>query len=73
MTNQSLIDGLASSANLVMGEGNEATPIAVAEDLPFIEFVDRNPTTGEIDSLVINPEDDLYEPILSSAPWERRS
>lgn len=72
MTNQSLIDGLASSANLVMGEGNEATPIAIAQDLSFIEFVNRNPTQEEIQSLVIDPKDDLYEPILSHAPWKKR-
>lgn len=72
MTNQSLIDGLASSANLIMGEGNEATPIVIAHDLPFIEFVQRNPTEEEINSLRINPEDDLYEPILSHAPWKKR-
>lgn len=71
MTNQSIIDGLASSANLVMGEGNEATPIAVAEDLTFVEFVDRNPTQEEIKSLIIDPQDDLYEPLLSNAPWKK--
>lgn len=69
MTNQSIIDGLASSANLVMGEGNEATPIAVADDIPFVEFVDRNPTDEEITSLQINPEDDLYEALITNAPW----
>lgn len=71
MTHQSLIDGIASSANLVMGEGNEATPIAVATDIPFITFVDRNPTKEEIQSIIINPQDDLYAPILTSAPWQK--
>lgn len=69
MTNQSIIDGLASAANLVMGEGDEAVPIAVASDLAFIEFVDRNPIKEELESLLIDPEDDLYEPLLSNAPW----
>lgn len=67
----SIVDSLATSASLVMGEGSEQSPLAVITDVPFIEFQDRNPTQEEIESLKIDIDSDLYTPILSSAPWEK--
>jgi F420-0:gamma-glutamyl ligase len=64
-------DALATAAVLVMGEGSEQTPLAVAEELGFVEFQDRDPSAAELAELVIAPEDDLYAPLLTSAPWER--
>lgn len=69
----SVIDNLASSAALVMGEGDEQTPLALIEEVPFIEFVDRNPTQEELDSLKISIEEDLYSPLLKSTPWKKGS
>lgn len=66
-----IADSLAAAAVLKMGEGAEQTPIAVIEDLPQVEFLDRNPTMGELNNLKIELEDDLYSPLLNSVKWEK--
>lgn len=67
-----VVDGLASAAVLVMGEGTEQTPIALISDVPFINFVDRNPTQKEIgEYFVKHMEDDLFEPFLRNMGWEK--
>ncbi|MFA7253030.1 MAG: coenzyme F420-0:L-glutamate ligase [Patescibacteria group bacterium] len=58
-----IADGLAASAVVAMGEGNEQTPMAIIEDLPFVKFQDRNPSDNELQSLIISKEDDLYNSI----------
>lgn len=65
----SIANGLAASATLLMGEGAEQTPLAVIEDIPFVVFQDHVPTQVELAALVIEPTDDLYWPLLSTAPW----
>jgi dihydrofolate synthase / folylpolyglutamate synthase len=64
-----IASGLAAAAVMVMGEGSEQTPIAVIEDVGFIEFVDRNPTDNELMTLNLTIDDDVYAPLLNSAPW----
>lgn len=64
-------DGLAASAVLVMGEGSEQTPITVIDDIPFVEFQDRNPSAEELQLLTIAMEDDIYAPLLKAVPWEK--
>jgi putative folate metabolism gamma-glutamate ligase len=64
-------DALAASAVLVMGEGNEQTPIAIIEDVPFIEFNNKNPSEKELKELAISMEDDLYGQILKSVKWKK--
>ncbi len=71
MTKVSVMDGLAASAVLVMGEGREQTPIAVISDVPFVNFQDRNPTEQELDALKIAIEDDVYAPFLKGANFRR--
>lgn len=71
ITKMSIIDNLACSAAVVMGEGSEQTPLALIEDIPFIEFQDHNPTEEELKSLQISMEEDLYTPLLKNAPWKR--
>jgi len=61
--------GLAASAVLCMGEADEQTPLAIIEDVPFIEFQDREPTSEELDQLKLEIKDDLYEPLIGRAPW----
>ena len=70
-TKVNVMDGLAGAAALVMGEGNEQTPMAVLMDLPFVHFQRRNPTDEELRSLRIEMEDDLYWPLLQKAPFEK--
>lgn len=65
------IDSLATSAALVMGEGAESTPLAIITDLPFVSFVDKNPTDKELASLRIDLDTDLYAPFLKSAEWKK--
>jgi len=66
----SIQDGLATAAGVVMGEGEAPTPLAVITDIPFVKFTGRNPTEQELQALLIEPEDDLYGPFLTRAPWE---
>lgn len=69
VTKANIMDGLASAGVLVMGEGSEQTPMAILEDLSFVEFCDDNPKQAELDDLNIKLEDDLYYPILKNAGW----
>ncbi len=71
MTNQSIIDGLAASSSVVMGEGNEQTPLAIVSDIPFVDFQSRNPTKRGLNNLKIRIEDDIYSLLLSNVPWEK--
>lgn len=71
-TKLNVIDALASAAVLIMGEGNEQTPIAVISDLKEqVVFQDHNPTEEELQGLKISIEDDLYAPFLKSARWRK--
>src|SRR3989344_2286840 len=53
-TKLSIIDNLASAASLVMGEGNEQTPIAIVEDIPGIVFKKENPTKKDLEKIKIS-------------------
>lgn len=65
-------ESLAAAAVVTMGEGNEQTPLAIIEDVPFVSFQDRNPTNNELKELSISMENDLFAPLLLSAPWQKR-
>jgi dihydrofolate synthase / folylpolyglutamate synthase len=65
-----LAGGLAASAVLVMGEGAESTPLAIIQEVDFIEFVPRDPTADELAWLQIPIEDDLYAPFLKAVIWQ---
>lgn len=67
-----IASGIAASAVLAMGEGAEQTPIAVIEDVPFIQFQDQNPTTEELETFYIaQKEDDLFAPFLNAVKWQK--
>lgn len=68
-TTQNIGEGLACAATLQMGEGDEQQPLAIIEDVPFVEFQTRNPTKEELQTLRINIEDDLYSSLLKNAGW----
>jgi len=72
MTQVNVADALATAAVLCMGESNEQTPIAIIEDLPFVEFKQKPPTVEEINSLHIDIEDDLYGQLLKAGNWQSR-
>ncbi|MDG7055673.1 MAG: putative folate metabolism gamma-glutamate ligase [Wolbachia endosymbiont of Menacanthus eurysternus] len=69
VTQINLLDALATSAVLVMGEGAEQTPMAVIKDVPKIRFLTRPPTIEEERSVKISVEEDLYSPLLMKARW----
>ncbi len=71
MTQSNIADSIAAAAVLIMGEGDEQTPIAIIEDIDTVEFkkfdsVNSNP-------LIINRYDDIYAPLLNAIKWKRGS
>lgn len=69
-SNAGVGSGLAATANLVMGEGKEQTPLVIIEDVEFVEFQQRDPSPEEIKDVYISLDDDLYGPFIKSVPWE---
>ena len=67
----SVMDTLAGASVGVMGEGEEQTPLAVITDVPFVTFQQRNPTLEELQMLHIEPEDDLFGPMLTAVAWKK--
>lgn len=68
-TKVSVMNGLAAAAVVVTGEGKEQTPLSIIEDVPFIQFQDRNPTGKELADLKIVLKDDLYASMLTKVKW----
>lgn len=73
VTKANIADGIAAASVLVMGEGNEQTPLAMVTDVPFIYFHESMPTEKELKELYIPLEDDMYSPLIISAPWKKGS
>lgn len=71
-TQVNIAEALAVAAVLTMGEVAEQQPLCLVEDIPQIEFQDHPPTEQEIKDLQIDIADDVYAPILQSAPWQKR-
>jgi len=64
-----VVDSLATAANLVMGEGDECTPLAVCTGVPHVVF-----GSEQSDDPMLNPkismQDDLFAQFLSPHPWK---
>lgn len=71
VTKSNIMDGLAAAAVVVMGEGQESTPLALITELTNVEFQQQNPTEDELSHLKIDLEDDVYSSILKKAPWQK--
>lgn len=71
MTQANIADALAAASVLLMGEGNERTPLARITDVDFLEFQDRDPSREELDRLTTHLDDDLYGPLLTGVSWQR--
>jgi F420-0:gamma-glutamyl ligase len=69
-TRTNVLDGLATTATLLMGEGAEQTPMAVIEDIPNVVFQRRNPTAEELANLRASLEEDSYAPLLQAMDWK---
>ncbi|MBI2707680.1 MAG: putative folate metabolism gamma-glutamate ligase [Proteobacteria bacterium] len=72
VTQINLLDALATSVVLIMGEGNEQTPLAVIKNAPKISFLKRPPTLEEKESVIMSIEDDLYAPLLLTGSWVKK-
>lgn len=64
MEQANITDALASAAVLVMGEGNEQTPLAIITDLPDITFSALAPTQAETSEFFVPLSDDVFLPIF---------
>lgn len=71
VTKANIMDALAAASVACMGEGSEQTPLAIIEDIPFVQFQDRNPNKKELDDLHISIEDDIYTELLTSVKWKK--
>jgi putative folate metabolism gamma-glutamate ligase len=71
MTQGNILDGVAAATVMVMGEGDEQTPIATVTDIPFVTFTDKAPTQEERKKMLIAIEDDIYGKLLNSVKWEK--
>ena len=69
MTKVNVAAGLAAAAVVEMGEANEAQPLAVITEASQVRFQSKPLTKKQISSLKISIKDDVYGPMLSSAPW----
>ncbi|PIR83110.1 putative folate metabolism gamma-glutamate ligase [Candidatus Kaiserbacteria bacterium CG10_big_fil_rev_8_21_14_0_10_56_12] len=63
-----VIDALAASAVLVMGEVAERKPLVVMRGVPNIVFKNRS---ARLDQLIVAPTDDLFAPVLFNPRWKR--
>lgn len=70
VTKINLLDALATSAVLMMGEGDEQTPLALISSAPKISFLDRPPSPEEEKSVILSMKDDIYAPLLTSVDWK---
>jgi F420-0:gamma-glutamyl ligase len=70
-TEANIAEGLAAAAVVTMGEGDEQTPLCVVENVPFVQFQDRDPSPKELQYTRVKVEDDLYEPFLKNIPWKQ--
>lgn len=73
VTQANIIDGLSAAAVLVMGEGNEQTPIALITENEKVIFQGHAPTENELKAISIDLEDDIYAPLIKSVKWESNS
>jgi len=69
ITQVNVADALCAAAVLVMGEGNEQTPIAIAEDVDFVHFKEFDPQ--EENPLVVDQDEDMYAPLIKGVDWKR--
>ncbi len=62
ISRSNVVDSLCAAGVLLMGEGNEKTPMAVIRNVDFVEFTDEE-KYGE---LLTSIKDDIYYPLLKN-------
>lgn len=63
-----IADSLAAAANVVMGEGNECTPLAIIKEIPRVVFSDNEPDDPYL-SLKVSRKEDVFRTFIDAAPW----
>lgn len=72
VTQSNIADALAVAAVLAIGEGAEQTPIAIMEDVSFVQFRDGNPSRKELNMFNVDMRrDDMYAPVLQAVRWRK--
>jgi len=67
-----IVDAMAASGTLVMGEGNELTPAAIIDEIPSWYFKDWDTTSDRpYSSLDVPPEEDMFFPLFGAGKWRR--
>lgn len=64
-----LVDGIAAAAVVVIGEGDEQTPLCIVRDVPNMRFASYD-TSRE---LLIRPKQDIYYPLFKPLYEQKRS
>lgn len=59
-TQSNIVDALSATAVMLMGEGNEKTPMVIVRNADFIKFTNKN----NYKKFLISPKKDLYYPLL---------
>lgn len=70
-TNVNVLEALAASAALVMGEIAEQSPLAVITDVPFVKFQNREPSEQELEDVSWPIEKDMYGQLLTAVKWKK--
>jgi len=65
-----VIDSLAASAGVVMGEGGECTPVVLIEDIPHALFSETE-SDDPLLALQVPMDQDVFAPFIMRAPWQR--
>jgi dihydrofolate synthase / folylpolyglutamate synthase len=65
-----LVDGLAAAAVLLMGEGNEQTPLALIRNTPERVWKGRHTKKGW-NTFIVPFKDDLFAPFLTRVKWQK--
>ncbi len=60
VTLANIVDSLAATSNLLMGESRERTPFLIIRDIKFAKFTSKNTYR----KIIINPKVDVYYPLL---------
>lgn len=72
ITQLNIVDSLAAAAKLTIGEGAEGTPLALISDVPFVRLSEKPlPIEKPYSSLKVAEDEDIYAPLLKSAPWKK--
>jgi F420-0:gamma-glutamyl ligase len=71
MSRLNIVNGIASGAVTVMGEGLESTPLALVTELDLDLFCASDPTDSELNEQFYKLDNDLYAELLQSNDWKK--